>query len=145
MAEKVTIYDVPADKFNEKLAEALSELEEFKMPEWAYFVKTSTARARVPYETDWWYNRAASIIRQIHLKGVIGVNRLRVRYGGRKDRGMKPKEFRRGSGKIIRVILQQAEKAGFIEKAESKKKGRQLTKKGLGFLNSIAGKIKEGK
>ena len=138
-----SVYEVSAEKFNEKLAEALQELEEFKMPEWAFFVKTSTARARPPQDNSFWYKRAASILRQAYIRGVIGVNRLKTKYGGRKNRGTKPAEFRRASGKIIRVILQQAEKAGFIEKTQGKKKGRQLTKKGLAFLNEIAGKAKE--
>jgi len=136
--EKTTIYEISPEKFNSKLAEELKKLEEFKMPEWAYFVKTSVARARVPYEQEWWYKRAASILRQIYRKGVVGVNRLKTRYGGKKNRGMKPEEFRKGSGKIIRVILQQAEKAGLLMKSETKKKGRQLTKKGLEFLNKVA-------
>ena len=143
MTEKITIYDVATDKFNEKLAEALKKLPEFEMPGWAYFVKTSTARARVPYKTDWWYKRAASILRHIYRKGVMGVNRLKIRYGGRKDRGMKPAEFRRGSGKIIRVILQEAEKAGLLMKSEGKKKGRQLTKQGLEFMNKVAEGVKK--
>ena len=138
-----SVYEVSAEKFNEKLAEALQELEEFKMPEWAFFVKTSTARARPPQDNSFWYKRAASILRQAYIRGVIGVNRLKTKYGGRKNRGTKPAEFRRGSGKIIRVILQQSEKAGFLEKTQGKKKGRQLTKKGLAFLNEIAGKAKE--
>jgi len=141
-----TIYEVPADKLNEILAEALKKTEEFKMPEWASFVKTSVARARPPQERDWWYKRVASILRQIYIRGVVGVNRLRLRYGGKKNRGAKPEEFRKGGGKIVRTILRQAEKAGFVEKVEGKKKGRQLTKKGLEFINKIAEKIKgEGK
>jgi small subunit ribosomal protein S19e len=137
-----TIYEVPADKLNEKLAEALKKLEEFRIPEWAAFVKTSPARARTPFETGWWHRRAASVLRQIYIKGVIGVERLKIRYGGRKKRGMKPAEFRKGSGKIIRVILQQAEAAGLIIKSTSKKKGRQLTKKGLDFINKAAEEAK---
>lgn len=140
--EKITIYEISPEKFNTKLAEELKKLDEFKMPEWAYFVKTSVARVRVPYEQEWWYKRAASILRQIYRKGVVGVNRLKTRYGGRKNRGMKPEEFRKGSGKIIRVILQQAEKAGLLMKSETKKKGRQLTKKGLEFLNKVAEETK---
>lgn len=136
-----TIYDVAADKYNNQLAEALKKLEEFKVPEWASFVKTSVARSRPPFETDFWYKRAASILRQIYIKGVVGVNRLKTRYGGRKKRGVRPAEFRRGSGKIIRVILQQAEKAGLLMKSETKKKGRQMTKKGLEFLNKVAEKV----
>jgi len=113
-------------------------LDAFEMPEWAYFVKTSVARARPPADSDWWHLRAASILRQIYIKGVIGVEKLRTKYGGRKDRGMRPKEFRKGSGKIIRVILQQAEKAGLLEKIKDKKSGRKLTKKGKQLLDEVA-------
>ncbi len=134
---KMSVYDIPADEYNKKLAEALKKISEFKMPDWAIFVKTSVARARPPAEEDFWYKRAASILRQIYLKGTVGVNRLRTRYGGRKNRGMKPEEFRKGSGKIIRVILQQAEKAGLVEKYKGKKSGRKLTEKGREFLESI--------
>jgi len=142
MTEKITIYDVAAGKLNEKLAEALKSIPEFKMPEWANFVKTSVAKSRPPQDEDWWYKRAASILRQIYIRGVVGVNRLKSKYGGKKQRGAKPEKFRKASGKIIRVILQQAGEAELIEKAEGKKKGRQLTKKGLEFMNNIAKQIK---
>ncbi len=132
------VYEIPAEKYNEKLAEALKKIEEFKMPEWAAFVKTSVARERPPKE-DWWHKRAASVLRQIYIHNVVGVNRLRTRYGGRKNRGMKPEKFRKGSGKIIRTILQQAEKAGFVEKHKGKKSGRRLTEKGKELLDSIKG------
>ncbi|MEK6824409.1 MAG: 40S ribosomal protein S19, partial [Nanoarchaeota archaeon] len=62
---------------------------------------------------------------------------VRTRYGNRKNRGMKPAEFRKGAGKIIRVILQQAEAAGYIEKAKGKRAGRQLTPKGKQLLESV--------
>lgn len=137
----VTIYDVDPHKYNQILAGELKKIDSFEMPEWAYFVKTSVSTERPPVESDWWYKRAASILRQLYKKGVVGVNRLRVRYGGRKDRGARPKEFRKGSGKIIRVILQQAEKAGFVEKVNGKRKGRQLTKKGKEFLDKVAEKV----
>lgn len=136
-----TLYDIEPDKFGRALAKTLKEkemLDAFEMPEWAYFVKTSAARARPPAESDWWHLRAASILRQIYIKGVIGVEKLRTRYGGRKDRGMRPKEFRKGSGKIIRVILQQAEKAGLLEKIKDKRSGRKLTKKGKQLLDEVA-------
>jgi len=134
---KMTVYDIPADKYNKKLAETLKKMTEFEMPEWALFVKTSVARQRPPIEEDWWHKRAASILRQLYINGVVGVGRLRTRYGGRKNRGMQPEEFRKGSGKIIRTILQQAEKAGFVEKVKAKRTGRKLTEKGTEFLNSI--------
>ena len=141
----MSIYEVDPAKYNQRLAEALKEIEEFQMPEWAGFVKTGANKERPPIEEDFWYNRAASILRQISIKGVVGVGRLRTKYGGRKDRGAKPAEFRKSSGKMIRVILQQAEKAGFLMKAETKKKGRTLTKKGVSFLNEVAEKMKKEK
>lgn len=137
-----TIYDAEPAKFNAKLAEALKQIEEFQMPEWAVFVKTSASRVRPPYDTaNYWYIRAASILRQVYIKGVVGVNRLKTKYGGRKKRGSRPEEFRKASGKIIRVMLQQAEKAGLLRKSEGKRKGRELTKKGLEFMNKIASEV----
>lgn len=131
------VYDVEGQKFIDELAKQLEKMPEFKMPEWAGFVKTSSARARPPADNLFWYKRAASILRQIFLKGVVGVGRLRTRYGGRKKRGVKPEKFRKGSGKMIRFILQQAEKAGFVEKSTGKKAGRQISKKGKDLLNQI--------
>lgn len=132
----MAVYDIEPGEYNKKLAEALKKVPEFDVPEWVYFVKTSVSRARPPQE-EFWHKRAASILRQIYIKGVLGVNRLKTRYGGRKKRGMKPEEFRKGSGKIIRIILQQAEKAGLIEKIKGKKSGRKLTKQGVKFLEEI--------
>jgi small subunit ribosomal protein S19e len=71
------------------------------------------------------------------MKGIVGVERLRTRYGGRKDRGMKPAKFVKGGGKIIRVVLQQSDLVGFTEKVKSKRSGRQLTKKGKDFMESL--------
>lgn len=133
-----TIYLQDPQKFNLALAEALKKVPEMKMPEWAGFVKTGTSKERVPYDSDYWYNRAASILRQLYLRGVVGVGKLRTRYGGRKRRGGRPDEFRKAGGKIIRAILQQAETAGIVEKiATNKQFGRRLTQKGRDFLDSI--------
>ncbi|MBM3247501.1 30S ribosomal protein S19e [Candidatus Pacearchaeota archaeon] len=133
------VYEIPADKYNLKLAEALKKLEEFKMPEWAVYVKTSVSKIRPPEDTEgWWYRRVASILRQIYLNKVVGVQRLRVKYGSKKNRGSKPEAFKKASGKIIRVMLQQSEKAGFLEKVtQGRRFGRKLTKKGTEFLEGI--------
>jgi small subunit ribosomal protein S19e len=123
--------------YNRALAEALKKQTEFQIPEWALFVKTSTHKQRPTTEPDFWYKRAASILRQAYIQGIIGVNRLRTRYGGRKNRGMKPAQFRPAGGKMIRLLLQQAEQAGFLEKTKGKKAGRQLTAQGKAFLEGV--------
>ena len=131
------VYEIEPGEYNQKLAIALEKMPEFKMPEWAAFVKTSISRERPPQDEKFWYNRAASILRQIYIKGVVGVNRLKTRYGGRQNRGAKPERFKKGSGKIIRTILQQAEKAEFLVKFKGKRSGRKLTEKGVKFLESV--------
>lgn len=141
--EKNSVYDSDAQEYNIKLAEALKEIPEFKAPEWVRFVKSGPAKQRPIEDEDFWYKRAASIIRQIYKNKIVGVNRLRTKYGARKSRGFKPEEFRKSGGKIIRTILQQSDKAGFTEIAKtikgvkSRKPGRQMTEKGKKFLEGL--------
>ena len=111
------IRTINPEKYNKTLAEALKKVPEFKVPEWAFFVKTSTHKSRPSNEQDFWHKRTASILRQIYIRGTVGVQRLRTRYGGRKNRGSRPSEFRKSGGKIIRNILKQAENTGFSRKS----------------------------
>ena len=134
---KVDIKEHNASLYNVKLAEMLKESGDFESPEWVVFVKSGTSRARPISEPDFWYKRAASILRQMHIRGIVGVGRLRTRYGSRKDMGMAPPRFKKSAGKIIRVILQQAESAGLAEKIKGKHAGRQLTIKGKELLESV--------
>lgn len=137
------VYELNAQEYNLKLAEALKGIEEFKQPEWAQFVKSGSAKERPIEDIDFWYKRVASILRQIYKKKIVGVNRLKTKYGSRKNRGMKPEKFKKAGGKIIRVILQQSDAAGFTEIAKdvkgvrSRKPGRQLTEKGKKFMEDL--------
>ena len=137
------VYEMSAQEYNLKLAEALKKIPEFKAPDWAEFVKSGPSRERPIQEPDFWHKRAASILRQIYRKNVVGVNRLRTKYGSKKNRGSKPEKFRKAGGKIIRMILQQSDAAGFteivkgIKGVKGKKPGRQLTDKGRRFLEAV--------
>ena len=137
------VYELNAQEYNAKLAEALKQVPEFETPEWVQFVKSGPAKERPIEVADFWHKRAASILRNIYKRKVVGVNKLKTKYGSKKDRGMRPEEFRKASGKIIRVILQQSDKAGFTEISKavrgvrSKKPGRTLTEKGKSFMEEI--------
>lgn len=141
--EKNSVYDLDSQEYNLKLAEALKKVPEFKSPEWVEFVKSGASKKRPIEEVDFWHKRAASILRQIYKRKIVGVSRLRTRYGSRISRGFKPEEFRKAGGKIIRTILQQSDKAGFTEIAKtikgvkSRRPGRQLTEKGKKFLEDL--------
>lgn len=135
----MSVNEIKAEKFIIALAEELKKMSEFEAPQWAFFVKTGISKSRPPADREWWYKRAASILRQAYTRGIIGVNRLRTKYGGKQNRGVKPKRFKKAAGKNIRVILQQAEKAGFMEKFKgNKRSGRRLTEKGKQFIEKVA-------
>jgi len=110
-----------------------------KMPEWARFVKTGVSRERAPEQNNWWYMRTASVLRKVSYDGPIGAEKLRSFYGGLHRRGHKPAHFAKGSGKIVRVMLQDMEKAGLIKK---EKKGRVATAEGYKLVTAAAKKSK---
>jgi small subunit ribosomal protein S19e len=134
-----SVYELKADEYNTKLAEALKKIPEFKEPEWSLFVKSGASKVKPPTNKDFWFKRAASILRQAYTRKIVGVNRLRTRYGGKQNRGMRPEIFKKASGKIIRTILQQAEAAGLLEKynVPGKRAGRKLTSKGKELMEGI--------
>lgn len=123
-------------EYIERLAEELKKI--IKQPEWTPYVKTGMHKERPPMSKDWFYVRTASILRTVALKGPIGVQKLRIKYGGRKNRGVKEEHFYKGSGNIIRKALQELDKAGLTKYAEKNKhKGRIITPKGQSLLDKV--------
>jgi len=134
-----TIYDADANVLIEKAANELKK--SIKAPEWSAYVKTGVHKERPPEDRDWWYKRAAAVLRKVYMLGPVGTNKLRVKYGGKKNRGFKPERFYPGSGKVIRTILQQLEKEKFIvQQQKGLHKGRVVTGKGKKFLDSLSKK-----
>ena len=125
-----------------RVAEELKKQKIVEPLEWSKFVKTGPHKDRLPDHEDWWYYRSAAILRSIAKLGPVGTQKLRTKYGGKKDRGNKPERFKRASGSIIRKILQQLEKAELVKQAEKgNHKGRVLSPKGTSFLDKIAVQI----
>ena len=137
------IYELTSQEYNLKLAEALKKIPEFEVPEWIHFVKSGPAKERPIEDPDFWYKRSASILKQVHKMKIVGVNRLRTKYGSKKNRGAAPEKFKKSGGKIIRTILQQTDAAGFTEIAKTvrgvrqRRPGRQLTEKGKSFMENL--------
>jgi len=136
----VTVYDVPPNRLIKALAAYLKErVEEVRPPEWAFYAKTGPHAERIPDDPDWWYVRAASIMRKLYIYGPVGIERLRTAYGGRADLGLKRKHFKKAGGSSIRKILQQLEAAGLVEKVE--RRGRILTPLGRSLMDRIATRV----
>jgi small subunit ribosomal protein S19e len=138
----VTAKDVPADLLIKRLAEKLKREfgEIINPPPWSLYVKTGVSKEKPPQDTDWWYVRAASILRKLYLaEEPIGIERFRTIYGGLKRRGSAPPHFRKASGSIIRKILQQLERAGLVRKVS--KRGRILSSRGRSYVDKVVYEI----
>ncbi len=140
----VSIYDVEPRKLIEVAAAELEKMPEMAPPSWADFVKTGVHNMRPPMENNWWYIRSASVLRAVYKLGPIGVQKLRTKYGGRKNRGHKPDKTFKASGNILRKILQKLELIGYVKQAEKGvHKGRIITPQGKSFMDKLAVKLKE--
>ncbi|MDI6866370.1 30S ribosomal protein S19e [Methanoculleus sp.] len=134
-----TVYDIPADMFIRQVAEELKKNQQIQPPDWAAFAKTGVHKQMPPENEDWWYVRAASVLRRVYTDGPVGTQRMRSAYGGKRDRGSSPYQFRRGSGSIVRKIFQQLEAAGYVTRSSE---GRTITPAGRSFLDNVAHSLK---
>jgi small subunit ribosomal protein S19e len=134
-----TVYDVPADHIIRRVAEELKKRKEITPPAWAAFAKTGVHKEMPPEDPDWWFIRAAAVLRRVYVDGPLGVERMRSFYGGNKNRGSRPNAFRKGSGSVLRKSLQQLEAAGLII---HDKTGRRVSPAGMSFLDNLSQEVK---
>ncbi len=133
------ILTVNPSELNKKVAEELKNQKLVQPTSWAKFVKTGHSKERLPDNAEWWYNRAAAVLRTVAKLGPVGTEKLRTKYGSKKNRGHQPEHFYKAAGSHIRKILQQLEKSGLVKQAEKgAHKGRVLTPKGTSLLDKIA-------
>lgn len=131
----------PSELIN-KVAEELKKQKLIEPTKWSLFVKTGHHQERMPDNPEWWYYRAAAILRSAAKLGPIGTQKLRRKFGGKKNRGHKPERFYKASGSVVRKILQQLEKSNLLKQTEKGvHKGRILTAQGKSFLDKIAVQI----
>lgn len=129
----VTVYDVEPNKLISSAAQKLKG--KVEKPAFVGIVKTGAHAQRPPIQGDFFFVRCASILRQAYVNGVVGTQRLRRHYGGRKRRGVKPARHMKSGGSTIRKAIQQLEKAGFLVK---EKVGRRISPSGRKLLDLAA-------
>ncbi|HEY0090511.1 MAG TPA: 40S ribosomal protein S19 [Candidatus Lokiarchaeia archaeon] len=133
----MSIYAVEPLILIQSLALKLREFEAVKPPKGSEFWKTAFFKELAPVDHEnFWYIRCASLLRRMGKTDGIGVNRLKKVYGGRNRRGSASSHSAKGSGKIIRLALQQLEKANLVLKTE--KNGRIISKEGRSLIERIA-------
>ena len=137
------IRNVEPNRLIEEVAKELEGIEMIKYP-YKVPIKTGVCCERPFQQSNFWYLRCAAILRQLYLRGPLGVSRLRTHFGKRRRRGHAPPKHMKAGGKFIRTMLQQLEQAGLVQKVERPKRGRVLTPKGTALLHRIAKKIAKG-
>ncbi|MFC7167447.1 30S ribosomal protein S19e [Halospeciosus flavus] len=136
-----TLYDAPTDELLDELADVLADRVE--EPDWAQFAKTGQDKELPPEQDDFWYKRAASLLRKVAVDGPVGVESLSTEYGNTK-RGsnrykVSPDKKVDGSKNVIRTILQQLEEEGLVEEKGSE--GRVASAEGRSLLDDTAGDV----
>ena len=138
----VTLFDAPADALIEALAADLED--RIDAPDWATYAKSGPDREFPPEEEDFWYVRAASVLRRVAIDGPVGVDRLSTHYGGTTGGSNRyrvaPNHRSDASEKVIRTILQQLEEAGLVERPPNDE-GRVVSAEGRSLLDSTAGEV----
>ncbi len=130
-----SVFDVPANKLIEAVAQKLKENDKIKPPEFMQFVKTGSHVEFAPEDKDFWYVRCASILRQAYVHGKVSVGGLRAHYGGRIKHWVRRAHHRDAGGAIIRKAMQQLEEAGLLEKKDD---GRVISGNGKKLLDGVA-------
>jgi small subunit ribosomal protein S19e len=130
----VNAHDVPSAKLIPALAVQMKAVTGVEQPDWARFVKTGSHAERPPISADWWFTRAASLMRKLYLHGPVGLSDLERAYGGTKALHYFPKHHRDAGGSSIRKILKQLEQAELVAKTP---KGRVLSPKGRAMLDTV--------
>lgn len=132
------VKSIPSDEFVLKLAAALKNKGTIKTQKWHDYVKTGCSRLYTPANQDWFYIRAAAMLRRLNSRDAAGTGAFRRVFGNVHMSTSTPHHFTKSSGGLIRNILKQLEAAKFVEKTD---KGRRLSKKGQQFLNDFAKSI----
>ena len=132
--ERQKIDLVDSQKLTTAIAAHLKQEGKLNVPAWVGDVKTSSYKVYVPDNEDWFYVRAASIMRRL-CKRRAGVGAMSKIYGGKTRKMVKPAISRRASKNPNRKALQALETLGWLKMGS---KGRVPTAEGINAVLNIA-------
>jgi len=134
----VDVKKVPPDILLNRLVEEFKKDGRIAVPEWSSYLKAGIHREKAWESPDWYYRRLASTLRKVYVLGPIGISRLSEEYGGKVDRGSKRYHPAKGSRFIVREILQELEKLGYVKKD---KRGRTVSPTGASLLDRTSREV----
>ena len=136
----ITVKDVDQHAFVKAFAAFLKKTGKMRVPDSVDLIKSARFKELAPNDADWFYIRAAAVLRHIYMRSPVGVGAVTKIFGGRKKNGVRPSHFCRGSGGVARKALQALEGLKLIEKTEG---GRKITVQGRRDLDRIAAQVRQ--
>ncbi|MCL5433849.1 MAG: 40S ribosomal protein S19 [Candidatus Marsarchaeota archaeon] len=130
------IFEVKSSELVKLAAERLKT--KITKPEYINYVKSGAGNERPPLDADFFYIRTASILRQIYINGPVGVSKLRVRYGTRKEHSVHRRHIVKAGGSIIRDAFAALESLNYVKKT---KRGRVIMPAGKSFLDKLSNEL----
>jgi len=135
-----TVRDVPANKWVKAMAQQFKREGKILVPNCADLVKTSHGRERAPQSVDWYYLRAAAVLRRIYLRPGTGYGGLGKAFGNLKNRGSKPERTFRAAVGPLHWACKSLEGLKLIAKGRGK--GRVVTREGRKRADTVAFNVK---
>ena len=131
-----TIRDVSAWQWIKAAAEQLKQEGKLFVPRCSEIVKTSHGRERAPQNPDWYYIRAAAVLRAIYLRPGTGYGGLSKRFGNKKNRGSQPEITTKAARGLLHWACRSLEGLKLVTKG--KESGHIITKEGRKRADTIA-------
>ncbi len=92
--------------------------------------KSGACSERLPSEPEWYMIRAVSILKVL-WSNPLGIKKLQKRYGKMRSRGSAPSKRYSASGFLLRHLIQELERVGYLGNTP---KGRFTTQKAKDML-----------
>lgn len=132
------VYRVKADPLIDGIRENLQNNQSITLPKDYVFIKTSHGKEFSPEDSNWFYIRMASIVRYAMCKGTVSLKGLCRKYSCRKNAGVRPSRYAKGSEFVIESAIEELKKIGWFS-FDNKKD--ILTPKAKEILSEIMEKI----
>ena len=134
-----TIRDVRAVRWIKVMAKHLKAEGKLFVPNCAEYIKTSHGRERAPANPDWYYIRAAAVLRRIYLRPGVGLGGLAKVFANKKNRGSQPEITCPAARGPLHWVCKSLEGLKLV--AKGKESGRVLTQTGRKRCDTIASNV----
>jgi small subunit ribosomal protein S19e len=138
-----TLRDVSANKWVRTMAAHLKQSGKLFVPNCTELTKNSHGNERAPQNPDWYYYRAAAVLRRIYLRPGTGYGGLGKAFAVLKNNGSRPEKTIKAARGMLHWVCRSLEGLKLVQKG--KQSGRVLTRDGRRKCDAIAFNVKSGR